>query len=439
MSDQPEDPELGFLFPETEEELMHFDIHQNSKDDLPGAEVDAIAARVLARLGAAPGVAVNLACTYCKGGLARGGSVYCAGCLAPHHPDCFHEYKGCSSCGEARFVLPKNLGSPRLSPSRSRSRPWAFIGGLAIGGLTVALGFTRWSSLFDAAPAPTVVIPLELAEPQEKTPQERPQEEAHEHAPREPKREDTPKPPPQISGFEELLAAARDHAAARRFSESMRAYHKLIELDSQRADLFIERAEVAVRLKQYDRALADLRAALRLSPSRPEAHLLGARISLAREELDAALRFVDRGIELDARRPELYAQRAAIYQALSRHVESAADLSRAVDLRPTNPQYCRQLARSLLLLKRPKEAQAYLDRALALDPRDVETYYLRAEAQASLGRPQAAALDLQRAYELDPNQARYLDALAIIQRLLAAQEKAAEAEKEPEKPAGKDG
>ncbi len=50
---------------------------------------------------------VSLACSFCRGSLARDQAVFCAGCIAPHHRECFAEYGQCAilGCGSVRTVV----------------------------------------------------------------------------------------------------------------------------------------------------------------------------------------------------------------------------------------------------------------------------------------------------------------------------------------------
>lgn len=106
---------------------------------------------------------IALSCSFCRGGLVRADAVYCASCLAPHHPECWREYGRCSvmGCGEQRVVRPSER--PDVAPApvtvpggdkterldalgrRRRRRRWAG------GGLVVALA----GGLAAAALAPT--------------------------------------------------------------------------------------------------------------------------------------------------------------------------------------------------------------------------------------------------------------------------------------------
>ncbi|MEZ6185952.1 MAG: hypothetical protein R3F62_13195 [Planctomycetota bacterium] len=73
----------------------------------------------------APDDVILVSCSYCRDGLERGGTVYCASCLAPHHPDCFREHGRCSvmGCGETQVVRAAGVADPApqaLPPARPR-------------------------------------------------------------------------------------------------------------------------------------------------------------------------------------------------------------------------------------------------------------------------------------------------------------------------------
>lgn len=98
-----------------------------------------------------PDPVIALSCSYCRGGLTRLGAVYCASCLAPHHPECFSEHGRCSvmGCAETQVVRPAEhpaLPPPtpivRIEPHRERARwPWA-LAALVCAGVGGAAAFS---------------------------------------------------------------------------------------------------------------------------------------------------------------------------------------------------------------------------------------------------------------------------------------------------------
>src|ERR1700722_55143 len=63
-----------------------------------------------------PARRVSLSCSFCHDSLAREQAVFCTGCLAPHHRECFAEYGKCATlgCGAEGFVAPGR--APRRWP-----------------------------------------------------------------------------------------------------------------------------------------------------------------------------------------------------------------------------------------------------------------------------------------------------------------------------------
>lgn len=107
-------------------------------------EAEALAARIEARRQrardhrqavAATAAKVSLGCTYCHAPLVRR-EVYCAGCLAPHHAECFREHGRCSApgCDERRTVR----ADPPARPERLALLIRAVFGAAILGGVAAA-------------------------------------------------------------------------------------------------------------------------------------------------------------------------------------------------------------------------------------------------------------------------------------------------------------
>jgi len=94
-----------------------------------------------------------LACTYCHAEAARDELAFCAGCLAPHHRECFAEHGRCSVQGCAgRGLVQPGAAAPR----RAHRRDWfgilllillAFVGGAWFGQTRAPADGARESSL----------------------------------------------------------------------------------------------------------------------------------------------------------------------------------------------------------------------------------------------------------------------------------------------------
>ena len=76
------------------------------KEPAPADSWARVAEKIDAFERASSPLVISVACTICHGGIMRQEAVYCAACLAPHHPDCFagHGRCGAPGCGEVRVV-----------------------------------------------------------------------------------------------------------------------------------------------------------------------------------------------------------------------------------------------------------------------------------------------------------------------------------------------
>ncbi|MBX3468099.1 MAG: hypothetical protein KF878_14600 [Planctomycetes bacterium] len=94
-----------------------------------------------------PALALRLLCTYCRGALERPDAAYCAGCLAPHHADCFAEHGRCAAPGCHGLEVVRTAPPPPARPRRART--WLLLGSA----LAAAAGGGAVAALV-AAPAP---------------------------------------------------------------------------------------------------------------------------------------------------------------------------------------------------------------------------------------------------------------------------------------------
>ncbi|HZU96463.1 MAG TPA: secretin N-terminal domain-containing protein [Planctomycetota bacterium] len=114
--------------------LSRLEAWRDARPEPPASRWDELAVRIEAdRLRP---IRVALTCSYCHDAFGRGDATYCAGCLAPHHEDCFAEHGACSTpgCGETRLVR----AGRSVRPGRAR-RVAFFLAATVLGsGVTVA-------------------------------------------------------------------------------------------------------------------------------------------------------------------------------------------------------------------------------------------------------------------------------------------------------------
>src|SRR5262249_14265085 len=83
-------------------------------------------------------------------------------------------------------------------------------------------------------------------------------------------------------------------------------FNRAIELDRRVPKSFYYRAEVYRKTNEYDKALADYRAALTLSPLYSDAYIGTALVQMDRQEIDGAIEACRKVMEIDPRDARSY-------------------------------------------------------------------------------------------------------------------------------------
>jgi tetratricopeptide (TPR) repeat protein len=358
----------------------------------PSGAWHGIASRVEAERGQrARRVEVRLACAYCHGRLIRQEASYCAGCLAPHHADCFAEHGRCSApgCGETATV---RASERPLVPTPRRRASLGLVFSFSLGAAAAA-GVAAWASLTaleSPVPTPAPRAQAEVADPVPSRVDDEAQEPADPADPADPNQR-----------MAALLGTARIHIADGDLAEAKAALEVALRLDPASAESWALRARLALLLGDTVRARECGERALALDPVQVQALLVLAEIGC---ESDA---YVLRLLEVAPQLSQAWFLRG---QARARRgdVEGAlADARRALELDPRDPEVRRFVAGALLRLGRLEVALASCDRLLALDPADVDAYLLRAQLYEQLGRTGEALRDYMRALELSPSARGY--------------------------------
>ena len=208
-----------------------------------------------------------------------------------------------------------------------------------------------------------------------------------------------------------LASSATGPAVELELDNADRDFQKAGELlerrpnDDLRYALLVNRGLLWRKWRDWDRAVADLRAAIQLRENHYEAYAQLAQIYQMQGKLDETVEQLDRAIERRNDMAELYRQRADVQihrksPTLKQRGAALRDLEKAIRLeKPGSTALALDYARRAQLLNleiRPSEALAECDAALAINPHLDEAHRLRIRLLLNLNRHQEAAASCDR-------------------------------------------
>jgi tetratricopeptide (TPR) repeat protein len=107
---------------------------------------------------------------------------------------------------------------------------------------------------------------------------------------------------------------------------------KAIEMEPNRADLYMLRSRARDQSGKFDAALDDASKFIELEPKDPYGYLNRARVYLSMDKPSPALEDANKAIELAPEEPDGYYRRADIYMDMKRDAEAKADEAKAEEL-----------------------------------------------------------------------------------------------------------
>ena len=400
----------------------------------PAAPPPALRARVeeaAARQAAASSslaVRVGLRCGYCHGALPREAGLFCAGCLAPHHAECWDAHGGCTAagCGGRSAVRPQQRAPEQvpLLEHPGGPRRWRWVAATALLG---TLGAAAWS----AWPGPVGLPSAQLRRAAEASRQAAIAEAL--------RRAEVRRAAGDLDGALQALAEALrvDNRAlgpwllrgecllqAGRPRDALEAFGQAIEVAPDEARGWRGHAAARAALGYASEALQDLARALELDPRAVDAHLLRAGLLARAGQLEEALLALDRAVLLVPDHREALLRRAWLVveqgRVTARSAQALADVTRLLEQEPPSGAESREGGRAEVLRLRAAlraqrgdlpGAEADLAQACALDAPGTEAWTARLAPDArsaclhgqvllALGRPAEALAAFERALQL---------------------------------------
>ena len=224
------------------------------------------------------------------------------------------------------------------------------------------------------------------------------------------------------------------------------------EKQSNSVETYRMRAQVSIRLGNYERAIREVNQALRLKPNDARSYLLRGFSKAKLGRYDSAIADYDRSIFLNPNDAKAYVNRGIAKHKLRQYFAAVFDFDEAIRQDPNDAKAYVNRGRAKVGLERyfaaildfdeairqdPNDAKAYVNRGIAKyklrqyfaavfdfdeairqEPNDAIAYVNRGRAKVELERYFAAILDFDEAIRLDPNDARFYLARGLTRHLL---------------------
>ncbi len=168
----------------------------------------------------------------------------------------------------------------------------------------------------------------------------------------------------------------------------------------QKANLYYQRAQADLQLKDFVAAENDLQEALKFDPQHLAAYMLTAEVAAKSKSPDDAVAAYTRVVNTFPTNPLVYNNRGMYLQSLGRTQEALADFDKAIQLDAKFlPSYINR-GFTLQEAGNPEAAEAALNQALELDPKLVGALGLRATARLDQHKVQGALEDYRQVVQM---------------------------------------
>ena len=199
------------------------------------------------------------------------------------------------------------------------------------------------------------------------------------------------------------------------YQQALHTINKALEIDSSKAEYFLQRANIHYNLGSYDNTIKDCYATLRLRPDVPEVYLLRGKVCIVTKSYGPAILFFGKVLKYTNEgtlRFEAYLNRGKAFSMLNRYEDALADFNEAYTIDNSSLELLLPLSETYLDLKKPDQAIQILNNAIAQNPDYAPVYELLGRiAYENHDFPKAVS-----AYEeyaiLNPNSAEACNTLA---------------------------
>ncbi len=175
---------------------------------------------------------------------------------------------------------------------------------------------------------------------------------------------------------------------------------------------YLNRGLAYFAMRDLEKAVADLGAAIELSPQDSNAYEARAIVFSTQRDYDRAIEDDRRAVEINPRSTRAYNNMANNYKAKGDLGNAIAGYDRAIELSANEPKLYFNRANSLKAMGRLREAIKDYSYALQLDSTFLDAYINRGNAYETLGDLKNARTDFERVLDIDP-----MNNAAIVNKL----------------------
>ena len=221
-----------------------------------------------------------------------------------------------------------------------------------------------------------------------------------------------------------LYDVAHAYVAADRVSDALDTINRAIDLEPQKLANHCYKADILLRLKRFEEAIAEAETVLvaepdhwhsfeqimqalvglqrtadaearasdlvQLAPNDPHALLAASRFHFSQDQLDRALELADRAIEIDSEYQSARQLRGLILFQMSEYGRASKDLRHFAKTHPQSVRTHCRLADALLYGEEFEEAVQVAEHLLHIDPEHDHAHYVRGCALMELGKAEEA-------------------------------------------------
>ena len=173
----------------------------------------------------------------------------------------------------------------------------------------------------------------------------------------------------------------------KQFEEAIQEAQAVLDMEPDHWHSFEQMIEAAVGTGRLQEAEARAGELVRLAPAEPVALLTASRFYLSQDRLDQALELADKALAIDAGDHDARHLRGLVLFEMEDYRRASEELRQSASHRPDSVSTHCRLADSLLLSGEWEEAVGVAERLIEIDPAHNHAHFVRGEALIELGRP----------------------------------------------------